>query len=83
MWKGQYRLATSREISVNVHHVLQLSRTQCLLPIYTLSGLGVLTWFVVTHFGLLGVLLDFSLCEKQPNHRIKLQTYKPRISNGS
>lgn len=43
---------------------------------WPMSGLGILTWFVVTHFGLLGVHLDFSLCEKQPNHRIKLQTYK-------
>lgn len=31
---------------------------------WPMSGLGILTWFLVTHFGLLGVHLDFSLCEK-------------------
>lgn len=37
---------------------------------------NILTWFIVMHFGSLGVDLDFSLCENKPSKK-EATSYKP------
>lgn len=66
----QYGLLSSCDMSINspCSPLIQNTAPSSCIYFQEISGLDILTWFVVTHL--------VPLCEKKPNHRKKLQVYK-------